>query len=95
MSATLLLSQKEVFADGAIVQMTIWRLPVPLPPSVHPFKYSLFFGYPGHRLVGFDNERGKGDHWHGEGEETIYVFTTVEQLIADFNAEVRAVGGPR
>ena len=95
MSARLLLSQKEVFADGAIVQMTVWRLPAPLPPCVHSFKYSLFFGYPGHRLVGFDNERGKGDHRHGQDGEFAYDFISIEQLIADFNTWVRAIGGPR
>ncbi len=37
----------------------------------------------------YDNERGKGDHRHlGEREEA-YRFTTVEQLLADFERDVR------
>ncbi|WP_395652196.1 DUF6516 family protein [Brevundimonas sp.] len=95
MVAERLIRVKGAFADGAIVQITVWRLPEPLPPCRHSFKYSLFFGYPGQRLVGFDNERGKGDHWHGPDGETAYTFVSVEALIADFNAQVRAVGGPR
>lgn len=95
MSAKLLIRAKEVFADGAIIQMTVWRLPAPLSPCVHSFKYSLFFGYPGRRLIGFDNERGKGDHGHDEQGEFAYNFTSIERLIADFNAKVRATGGPR
>jgi hypothetical protein len=31
--------------------------------------------------VGYDNERGKGDHRHFQGVESAYAFTSVEQLI--------------
>lgn len=42
------------------------------------------------RLIGYDNEPGKGDHRHyGEREET-YSFSTPEQLLTDFLADVRA-----
>jgi len=40
------------------------------------------------RVVGFDNERGKGDLCHLDGIERSYDFTTVEQLMADFIAEI-------
>jgi len=52
-------------------------------------KYSLFYGRPGVREVGYDNERGKGDHRHVGDVETAYEFTTVEQLVADFWSDVR------
>lgn len=42
----------------------------------------------GVRVVGFDNERGKGDHCHLDGREFPYVFSSIEQLIEDFIAEV-------
>ena len=51
-------------------------------------KYSLFYGRPGVREVGYDNERGKGDHRHFQGTETAYAFTSVEQLGADFWSDV-------
>jgi len=70
------------------------RVPEAVPPSTHELKYSLFYGYPGRRVVGFDNERGKGDHRHIEGEgEQPYTFTTVEALVADFLHAVRAAKG--
>jgi hypothetical protein len=81
------------FPDGAIVEMTIWQVPQPVTGSRHSFKYSLFYGYPGRRLVGYDNERGKGDHRHlGEKEEP-YIFSTVEVLMADFLSDVRRARG--
>ena len=54
----------------------------------HPYKYRLYFGRGGVRLVGYDNERGKGDHRHRRGIEEPYRFTTVEQLVSDFLADV-------
>lgn len=79
------------YPDGAIVEMTIWRVPQPVAGSTHNFKYSLFYGYPGRRIVGYDNERGKGDHRHLEGREEPYSFSSVEVLVADFLSDVRRV----
>ncbi|MBI2236166.1 MAG: hypothetical protein HYU60_04305 [Magnetospirillum sp.] len=81
------------YPDGAIAELTIWQVPKPVQGSAHGLKYSLFYGYPGQRLVGYDNERGKGDHRHTEGREEPYVFTTVEALMADFVADVRKFRG--
>ncbi len=75
--------------------MKLWRVPIPVNPSTHRLKYSLFYGRPGEREVGYDNERGKGDHRHFQGSETVYVFTTVEQLIADFWADVFRLRGAK
>ena len=44
-------------------------------------------------LVGYDNERGRGDHRHIEGEEQPYSFSTPERLIDDFLADVRRLRG--
>ena len=87
--AVLIFEERDVRADGTIVQMRIWRVPVPVPPSKHEFKYSLFFGRPGERIVLFDNERGKGDHMHIRNVELAYVFAGPERLIEDFKAAVR------
>lgn len=88
MKATLITEFKDVFEDGAIVQMIVWRLPVPVPPTAHGFKYRLVYVVDGARVVGFDNERGKGDHCHLDGKEFPYRFSTVDQLIEDFIKEV-------
>jgi hypothetical protein len=43
--------------------------------------------------VGYDNERGKGEHRHFRGVETLYEFTGVEQLMRDFWSDVRMLRG--
>jgi hypothetical protein len=93
MKAEMLFHQRVDYDDGAIVEMVIWRVPLLVPPSTHGLKYSLFYGRPGARMVGYDNERGKGDHRHLQGAETAYRFTTVEQLMSDFWSDVRALRG--
>ena len=93
MAAELVFHEKRVEASGAIPEMKIWRVPDPVPPTDHGLKYSLFYGFSGRRLVGFDNERGKGDHMHLGDREFAYVFTSVEQLMADFLTEVRKAEG--
>jgi hypothetical protein len=51
------------------------------------------FGRPGERLVGYDNERGKGDHRHYGLRETSYDFVSIEQLMEDFGADISRVRG--
>ncbi len=75
------------------MEIKVWRVPNPVQPSKHEYKYSLFYGRPNLRLVGFDNEQGKGDHMHVAGAERPYSFTDLDQLLADFFAEVRKIGG--
>jgi hypothetical protein len=93
MKAELLFHQRIDYDDGAIVEMAIWSVKSPVPPSTHGLKYSLFYGRSGLREVGYDNERGKGDHRHIQGVESAYRFSTVEQLIADFWRDVRRLRG--
>jgi Family of unknown function (DUF6516) len=93
MKADLLLHQRLDYDDGGIVEMVLWRVPSPVPPSNHGLKYSLLYGRPGIRELGYDNERGKGDHRHFRGAETFYKFTSVEQLIDDFWSDVRTLRG--
>lgn len=95
MKAELLFRQRIEYDDGAIVEMKLWRVPVPVRPSRHDLKYSLFYGRPGVREVGYDNERGKGDHRHFCGAETAYAFRSVEQLLRDFWSDVRIVRGEK
>jgi hypothetical protein len=57
MRAELLFHQRIDYDDGAIAEMALWRVPKPVPPSSHGLKYSLFYGRPGVREVGYDNER--------------------------------------
>jgi len=93
MKAKRLFVDRIDYPDGAIVEMVIWEVPEPVQGSHHRLKYRLFYGYPGRRLVGYDNERKKGDHRHIGGREEPYRFTTVEALIEAFLADVKAARG--
>ena len=86
--AKLFSRAKEVRDDGSIVEIVIWELSEPLPLCAHPFKYRLFFGKLGECFVRYDNERGKGDHRHVSGAESIYHFTTLDTLLDDFEHDV-------
>jgi hypothetical protein len=88
MTATLIIDFKDVTPAGDIIQMRVWHVPQPVAPSEHEFKYCLFYGRGTQRIVGFDNERGKGDHCHIDGIERPYRFTDIERLIEDFIAAV-------
>lgn len=50
-TAELIFDDKQVLEDGSIVEMRIWRVPSPVPPAAHMFKYSLFYGRPGELAV--------------------------------------------
>lgn len=54
-------------------------------------KYRLYYGRDNERVVGYDNERGKGDHKHIYNTEKRYRFSSVEKLIADFLADIEKV----
>lgn len=90
MAATKLIHIKENHGDG-FIEVVVWKIPEPLPPSEHQFKYSLVYIVDSKRVVGYDNERGKGDHKHLQNEEISYVFTNPEKLMADFLADVEGV----
>ena len=77
------------------------------PERPHGLRYAFtLHDSDGNRLVGFDNAHGiaplgsrfrrvgaEHDHWHRTGDDPgrPYAFTTADQLLADFFAEVRRV----
>jgi Family of unknown function (DUF6516) len=93
MKARLITRFKDVAPDGGVIELVVWRVPEPVSPSEHGFKYRAVYAIDGVRVVGFDNERGKGDHCHLRGTERRYDFVSVEQLIEDFIAAVNAARG--
>lgn len=88
MTAILIAKAKEVRGDSSIVEVVIWKVPNPLFPCTHSYKYRLYYGASGLCRVRYDNERGKGDHCHQGNQEQNYNFTTIEQLLADFEHDV-------
>lgn len=91
MKAMLVTRFKDVTPEGGVIELVVWRVPHPVPPSTHDFKYRAAYVVEGARLVGFDNERGKGDHCHIGDHERPYAFVSVEQLVEDFIAAIDAV----
>jgi hypothetical protein len=86
--AGLLFRQRSRTPDGDLIEMVVWQVPTPVRGSAHAYKYRLAFIQKGCRVVGFDNEAGKGDHQHVDGEQRPYRFVDVETLIGDFVAAV-------
>ena len=90
MPAELITRFKDITPEGGVIELVVWRLPQPVPPTTHGYKYRAVYALDGVRVVGFDNERGKGDHCHIGGRERPYLFTSIEQLVEDFIAAVAA-----
>jgi hypothetical protein len=67
--------------------MKIWSVPV-TEDTPYGVKYSLVYIVDGERVIGYDNERGKGDHKHMNGEQAPYQFIDVDVLVEDFASEV-------
>lgn len=82
--ALLLLRERTVISLSAFVEVVIWRVPSPLRGSNHSFKYRLALVAEETCVLRYDNEAGKGDHKHVNGEEVFFPFSTIEQLVDDF-----------
>ncbi|OJZ19664.1 MAG: hypothetical protein BGP21_02760 [Thiobacillus sp. 65-29] len=90
MKAVLVHQFKQAYGRGRI-EGVIWKVPEPVPPSRHGYKYRLVYLVDGERIVGYDNERGKGDHRHRGGRETPYRFVDVPTLLKDFIRDVEQI----
>ena len=91
MTVSELFRIKESYGAG-FVEIVIWQVPEPVPPSGRPYKYRLVYVVDGKRVVGYDNERGKGDRRHLGNREMAYSFVNPRQLMADFMADVEGSG---
>jgi hypothetical protein len=88
MKAVELISTRITYSESAFAELVLWRLPKPADGSLHKFKYRLAYVVRGNCVLRYDNEVGKGDHRHFGNKESVYVFTTPEQLIADFQNDI-------
>ena len=89
MKAQLLLKQKFVMSEIAFAEIVIWQLPAPLDGSTHDFKYRLAYVINYQCVLRYDNEAGKGNHAHINGQEVSYNFVSTEQLVDDFFAQIK------
>lgn len=84
-----LIYRNKVVTEDRITELVIWELPDKTPDRPHGIKYRLYYGdKKGRCIVRYDNESGKGDHKHIGDKETLYQFTTVEQLMKDFISDI-------
>jgi hypothetical protein len=88
MKATLLIRNRVVLSEYAFAELVLWQLPEPLPGSTHSFKYRLAYVVKGLCVLRYDNESGKGNHCHFDGVESVFTFTSPENLIAAFQADI-------
>ena len=88
MKARRIVREKIAYSATELVELVVWQVPTPVPPSLHDFKYRLVYIIKGERVLGYDNERGKGDHKHLFGVESDLVFVSVDDLLERFVTEV-------
>ena len=88
MKAFQLLDSRIAYSEEAFAQLMIRQLPKPVPSSRHRYKYRLAYVVSGHCVLRYDNEAGKGDHRHRGKSESVYLFVSVEKLLADFKKDI-------
>jgi hypothetical protein len=92
--AAPVLREKIIDEKGNITELAIWSVPR---TRHHPagVRYRLAFVRRGEATpaVLYDNHAPKGDHRHAEGSEAPYEFRGIDQLIADFAADVQRLTG--
>lgn len=88
MKATLVARTRIVYAENAFAELVLWKLPSPVAGSTHEFKYRLAYVVDGICVVRYDNEAGKGDHRHFGSKESVYSFTTPEDLLDAFERDI-------
>lgn len=89
------LFDKRLDYRGGVVEMVIWQRPEADADRPHGLKYRLVYVRQGRSLVGYDNERGKGDHKHIGDKQFPYVFVSIDQLVDDFMTDVKQHTGEK
>lgn len=77
------------YSEVAFAELVLWSVPRPVAGSTHRYKYRLAYVVKGECVLRYDNEAGKGDHRHYLDREEAYGFVSPEQLVADFQGDIR------
>ena len=88
MNAVELVRTRITYSEAAFAELVLWQVPKPVAGSTHRFKYRLTYVVRDVCVLRYDNEVGKGDHRHYGDKESIYKFTTPDQLVADFQRDI-------
>jgi len=82
------ITRTRLVVSPGFAELVVWKVPEPVSGSSHNYKYQLAYVVNGVCRVRYDNERGKDDHRHLDGEESRYIFRGLERLLADFWRDV-------
>lgn len=88
MPAVELMNTRIQISDNAFASIRILQVDPAVQGSHHQYKYSLAYVVDGVCVMRYDNERGKGDHKHIGDKEYPLTFSTIENLIASFHADI-------
>ena len=88
MNAVEIVRTRITYSEAAFAELVLWQVPKPVAGSTHRFKYRLAYVVRDVCVLRYDNEVGKGDHRHYGDKESIYKFTTPDQLVADFQRDI-------
>ncbi len=88
MKAQVLVDKRIKQGDNAFAELRVVKVPESARDSAHIFKYSLSLVVEDECVLRYDNEAGKGDHYHRDGVELPYRFTTMPALLNDFWQQV-------
>jgi len=84
----LLYHIKRLLPEGDIMEIKIWKIPLSdnFPEGI---KYSMVYIHKNERIIGYDNERGKGHHKHYFGKEEKISFNDWNDLVEMFKEDVK------
>ncbi|EAT8559383.1 hypothetical protein HRW30_005138 [Salmonella enterica] len=88
MPAVELMNTRIQITENAFATIRILQVVPPVKGSLHNYKYSLAYVVDEVCVMRYDNERGKGDHKHIGEREYPVTFTTIENLIGSFRADI-------
>ncbi len=88
MKAVQLVRTRITYSESAFAELVLWQVSKPVAGSRHRFKYRLAYVVHGTCVLRYDHETGKADHRHFGGKESAYMFSSVDQLIADFQRDI-------
>ena len=88
MNAVELVRTRITYSEAAFAELVLWQVPKPVAGSTHRFKYRLAYVVRDVCVLRYDNEVGKGGHRHYGDKESLYKFTTPDQLVADFQRDI-------
>lgn len=93
MPSELIMREVVIVSPDGKAELVIWEVDPAVRASNHKYKYRLAYIVSNTCVLRYDNEAGKGDHKHIGDDEIKTTFTTVQQLLKDFWADVRMYRG--